>query len=640
MFSFQTPVLKQERNKSLLLEEEGRLYWLRLDEGGVMYENCPSGVEPFIDRVSFRGSIWFCRRHIVGQTFSDVLKNRSFQMNEYLRLMMKLRDILQSLHNDDMLHGNIDADNLIYSYKTRSWVWVDPLGLGSKERDHRDFVELFLSAAPFEDVAWRYFRFLMEEHPHEDILGEVVEESRTLPVEHFGAYLLSAISLDEIVATYEDTEAENHIRTVAVHERLIQEEASHSIDGDGWEEIFLGKRDIQDVARAFLSKNQASYEQGYWYDSSSLLLAICDAIEKGSLTPKRLKRIREGIQQSAEFKNLTQKENHVKAAKKWALVAFEKEQQLTELESNSWFGRSFGALKEEHTLLEKELSEAIIQREKRLSTLLPNARGLLEAEQSLRAIETYEEHVVKSLSDARKKWYALLPEASLATPLPSSRTPFSMKQFRLDDASWHMSLLPSAYYFLKRLRVVEQFFWMAKTPVSQALYQEVMGVNPSARLGAELPVEMVSWTDAIHFCNALSTRLGKEPYYLIEGDGIKTQGNDGFRLPTEEEWMYVAQSNRAFPSAEQLQNQAWFWGNAEGKSHPVAQKEANEWGFYDMLGNVEEWCWDPLDNGNRIRKGGSWYQDEKAMRYEARSTGERGSCSDSIGIRICYTELL
>jgi formylglycine-generating enzyme required for sulfatase activity len=163
-------------------------------------------------------------------------------------------------------------------------------------------------------------------------------------------------------------------------------------------------------------------------------------------------------------------------------------------------------------------------------------------------------------------------------------------------------------------------------------------------------VETVSWFDAVAFCNALSEKDGVKPYYQIVGSGadhrvsIPDLDGTGFRLPTEAEWEYVCRAgtttNYSFgndPAA--LQDVAWFDGNSEKKTHPVAEKQANKFHLHDMYGNVREWCWDrydkdyykkkdpkdsggpgdPADNHPHVQRGGSWDSAPPLLRSAARA---------------------
>ena len=157
-------------------------------------------------------------------------------------------------------------------------------------------------------------------------------------------------------------------------------------------------------------------------------------------------------------------------------------------------------------------------------------------------------------------------------------------------------------------------FYLGKYPVTQEQYQAIMGNNPSHfQDNPKNPVENVSWNDAQEFCQKLNEKTGKK-----------------YRLPSEAEWEYAcragSQTRYYFGDDEKvLEEYAWYNKNAGSKTHPVGQKKANNWGLFDMSGNVWEWCEDswhtnyenaPMDgsawNDNhsptagRVLRGGSW----------------------------------
>ena len=181
-------------------------------------------------------------------------------------------------------------------------------------------------------------------------------------------------------------------------------------------------------------------------------------------------------------------------------------------------------------------------------------------------------------------------------------------------------------------------FYIGKYEVTQKLYREIMGNNPSYFIGDSLPVEHVSWYDAVAFCNALSDTTGLEAVYTIDSLSVTADfTKNGYRLPTEAEWEYAARSrgrdDRKYSGTNtesELGNYAWYYDNSHnlGSSHPnygtndVGTKLANDLGIYDMSGNVWEWCWDwygayssssqtnptgPSTGISRLRRGGSWY---------------------------------
>lgn len=194
-------------------------------------------------------------------------------------------------------------------------------------------------------------------------------------------------------------------------------------------------------------------------------------------------------------------------------------------------------------------------------------------------------------------------------------------------------------------------FMMSSTEITQGLYESVMGHNPSFFTSENkdlsenerknisddtwsYPVECVSWYDAIYFCNKLSFKKGLEPVYYVndEADTDKweyTPGKsepikgkievskraNGFRLPTLDEWNYAAACNSSYKysGSDIVGEVAWYSNNSNSVTHPVAKKMANEFGLYDMTGNVDEWCWEhpAKDSDSRYVCGGTINYDNK-----------------------------
>jgi formylglycine-generating enzyme required for sulfatase activity len=147
----------------------------------------------------------------------------------------------------------------------------------------------------------------------------------------------------------------------------------------------------------------------------------------------------------------------------------------------------------------------------------------------------------------------------------------------------------------RRKERIERPFLLGATEVTQAQWTAVMGANPSSHRGRSLPVEMVTWNEANEFCRRLS-----------EKDGRK------YRLPREAEWESACRASRKGPLLDELSKRAWTLSNARD-TMPVAQLSPNPWGFFDMQGNVAEWCSDTYtdakgntDKRRRIVKGGAF----------------------------------
>jgi len=172
-----------------------------------------------------------------------------------------------------------------------------------------------------------------------------------------------------------------------------------------------------------------------------------------------------------------------------------------------------------------------------------------------------------------------------------------------------------------RVRITKAFS-LGIHEVTQGQYQAVMGETPSSFKGSDdLPVENVSWFDAIKFCNKLSEREQRVAYYRIDGAEVAVAGGNGYRLPTEAEWEYACRAGSAtvYPfgnDAGNLGEHAWYDRDSDSKTHPVGQKRPNAWGLYDMLGNVCEWCADGYDKNYYASSlaadprgaSGAWYR--------------------------------
>ena len=180
-------------------------------------------------------------------------------------------------------------------------------------------------------------------------------------------------------------------------------------------------------------------------------------------------------------------------------------------------------------------------------------------------------------------------------------------------------------------------YMIAKTEVTQELWQAVMGSNPSYFWGYDLPVEQVSWYDCQEFIMKLNSLTGLN-----------------FRLPTEAEWEYAARGGNKskgykYSGSNYIGNVAWWYYINSSKTHEVATKAPNELGLYDMSGNVYEWCSDwydyyssgsqtnpkgPSEGDFRVRRGGSWGDGAWGCRVSERFGSNPDYGSSNLGLRL------
>ena len=247
----------------------------------------------------------------------------------------------------------------------------------------------------------------------------------------------------------------------------------------------------------------------------------------------------------------------------------------------------------------------------------------------------------------------------------------------------------NAGVFVSGRSVAISTFWMCDHEVTQAEYKAVMETNPSNWTGDDLPVEKVSWYDAIYYCNKKSLNEGLAACYAVGGKDDPSQwgytphaGNsisgtitcdfskNGYRLPTEAEWEYAARGGKAgceaanptdwagTDSSSELRKYAWYKSNSGNKTHAVKTEKqagvnsANSLGLYDMSGNVWEWCWDWYDDtstpsitastpasgassgSDRVDRGGSWQSGDDYCLVAYRGSLSPSDRFDNLGFRV------
>ena len=222
--------------------------------------------------------------------------------------------------------------------------------------------------------------------------------------------------------------------------------------------------------------------------------------------------------------------------------------------------------------------------------------------------------------------------------------------FDMGGESWDSDSLP-----IHLIRLSD--YWLCEYPVTQAVWETVMGTNPSDFKGATRPVENVSWNDIAdndninNFLSKLNTMT----------EGVRPAGMV-YRLPTESQWEYAARGGKYwkqypfdYSGSDKLNEVGWYIANSHSETKPVGLKTPNLLGLYDMSGNVWEWCEDWFDDdfyekckkqgivenpcnreqgSDRVRRGGGYFNDEQNCRPAIRSYNTPSYCDSNIGFRL------
>ena len=189
----------------------------------------------------------------------------------------------------------------------------------------------------------------------------------------------------------------------------------------------------------------------------------------------------------------------------------------------------------------------------------------------------------------------------------------------------------------------EKSFAMGKFAVTQSQWQEIMGNNPSQFIGKDHPVETVSFKSACEFITQLNRKENTTLY----------------SLPTEAQWEYAAradsQSTYCFgPERSRLVEFAWYKKNSNNRTHSVGLLAPNNWGLFDMHGNVHEWCADWFDRNYysrspkknpggpgkglaKVLRGGDWGSEDWYCRSAIRSLSSADRLSPRVGFRVAMS---
>lgn len=204
---------------------------------------------------------------------------------------------------------------------------------------------------------------------------------------------------------------------------------------------------------------------------------------------------------------------------------------------------------------------------------------------------------------------------------------------------------------------ISNAFYASACEINQAIYLDVMGENPSLIVDERLPVNNVTWIQAVQFCNKLSDIKGLTPCYKISGESVSMISNGtGYRLPTEAEWEYMCRAGKTgdFNLDGDLNNFVWYNQNSGMMLKEPGKLAPNAFGLYDMHGNLWEWCWDnyaedyyksspnkdpmgpAISKGMKVARGGSYMSGKIEIRSSHRS--QPSQKLTNCGIRLVRTK--
>lgn len=184
---------------------------------------------------------------------------------------------------------------------------------------------------------------------------------------------------------------------------------------------------------------------------------------------------------------------------------------------------------------------------------------------------------------------------------------------------------------------IDEGFWMLQSEVTRGLWKSVMGNDPSkgtipseeSSAADNFPVDSISWDDCQKFLNKLNSDYNVPGYKFV--------------LPTEVQWVYASRAGDMKNKDESFDSLAWFADNSDNRAHEVCQKDPNDWGLFDMHGNVAEWCLDWYDAGGQSSNsdkrrgyhGGSFMTNEEYYNQDSRFCLDEDTSNTDLGFRIC-----
>ena len=300
-----------------------------------------------------------------------------------------------------------------------------------------------------------------------------------------------------------------------------------------------------------------------------------------------------------------------------------------------------GKKRQERLRKKQEEDKAILRREEGRN-VWDNSKRIVEIKTTpfVKTKKEIEKSVFLGLGK-KKELVETFTEKEIENQIEVRRNTIDMKFVRIEEGEFMMG--SDGYGSVQPVHKVKisKPFYLGTYPVTQREWKAVMGENPSAFKGNDLPVERVSWNDVQEFIKKLNQK----------------EGADMYRLPSEAEWEYACRAGTttwySFGDDEsKLGDYAWYDSNSGRKTHPVGQKMPNPWGLYGMHGNVWEWvqdlyhsncngaptdgsAWESGSGSGRVSRGGGWYLDARRCLSAYRGGGgDTVTRYDGLGFRL------
>jgi formylglycine-generating enzyme required for sulfatase activity len=302
----------------------------------------------------------------------------------------------------------------------------------------------------------------------------------------------------------------------------------------------------------------------------------------------------------------------------------------------------------------RRLSEQLSEQSKQLDSV-SKAKG--EAETQLAAARTDLKVTQAEAQDIKTQLAVRSSPPSDPSPLPADAQEILARPPFENSVGMKLKLIPPGTFMMgsengdhdekpvHEVRITKPFY-IGVYEVTNAQWKRVMGGEPPSNWKEDdRPVEMVTWDNAVGFCQKLSAMPEEQKAGRV------------YRLPTEAEWEYACRAGTTThwssgDNGAELGDFAWFGGNAGVQTHPVGTRKSNPWGLHDMHGNVWEWCadWygsypeeavtDPTaveQNSLRVPRGGGWDDSAWRCRSANRNWGDPSLRPDSLGFRLALS---